>query len=220
MSFVPIRPFFCVSLLHLTPGRQVLQRNHDALEHQVASEHEETRTAARRNMRSLQAFLAYICTSILARLDSVASLGEELKKFIFQILFFVVMISTELRSLRDVVMRLEPPLSNEYFTLEDAMGFEYPIPLRTITSWDVLGSLLTARFNGRKGARRVLRRKYVLRERGTLRELSQALPWERAFKPYQKVDMSLICRESVVGLSNCPRCKAGTPSGVSTEVEW
>lgn len=214
LAFQPLHHYPC-----LTHYRQVLGRNHEALERRVASEHEETRAAARRNMHSLQLFLGYICTGITARLDAVASLGAELKRFIFQILFFVVMISTELRSLHAVVMRLERPLNEEFFTLEDAMGFVFPIHLRTITSWDVLEYVLRGIFKGRTGARRVLRGRYVLRERGTYREL-QALPWDRAFKPHQRVDMSLMCREPRLTLSNCPRCNAVTASGISAEVQW
>ena len=153
-------------------------------------------------------------------MNLVVRLGGELKRSTIQILSFVVAISAELQSLRAVVMRLERPLNEEYFTLEDAMGYVFPIHLRTITSWNILQYVLRDKFRGRKGARRVLRGKYVLRERGTYRELSQTLPWEMAFRPHQRVDMSLICRDSRLSLSNCPRCKAVAPSGMSTEVKW
>ena len=162
---------------------------------------------------------------ILTQLNFIACLGDELTRSTYGILFFVVTILADLRSLRAVVMGLERPMSEEYFTLEDAAGFVFPIHLRTVISWAALEYVLQQQFMGRKGARRVQRRQYVLRERGTHRELSQSLPWEKAFRPCQKVDMSLICRESGAGvgnrgLSGCPRCKAVTPYRMSSEVQW
>ncbi|KAJ4138414.1 hypothetical protein NW768_002243 [Fusarium equiseti] len=138
------------------------------------------------------------------------------------------MISTiagDLSSIRAIVMGLDRGLTDEYFVLEDITGRMFPIHFRTITSWAVLEFILSERFKGKKGARRVQRKLYSLRESNTQREIDGSIPWESAFLPHQKITMSLICKEaddknaSGRATTSCPFCKTPSDHDSGVEVE-
>jgi hypothetical protein len=53
-----------------------------------------------------------------------------------------------------------------------------------------------------------MRKRYLLKEHVTGKKVDRALDWDSAFLPYQKIDMSLMCRELQPrrSRSSCPRC--------------
>ncbi|KAM0244019.1 hypothetical protein ACHAP5_006683 [Fusarium lateritium] len=120
-------------------------------------------------------------------------------------------------------MRLDRGPSDEHFMLDDITGRAIPIHLKTVTSWEMLDFILKERFKGKKGARRIQRKLYSLQEDNTHRGVNWSTPWESAFLPYQKVTMSLMCKEakaSNTGQKDAPTCPfCQTPSDAETGVE-
>ncbi|KAK0717847.1 hypothetical protein B0T26DRAFT_304737 [Lasiosphaeria miniovina] len=149
-----------------------------------------------------------------SRLGYIAQLGIELKSATTQVISILFTLAGELSSIRAALSQLERPLNgeHEHFLLEDPTGRLFPVYLRTVTSWEGFEFLLADRLKGKKGARRILRKRYVLKERATHRKVDRSKDWDAAFLPYQRVDMSLLCREHLPApsetawLSSCPRC--------------
>ncbi|CAG7554642.1 unnamed protein product [Fusarium equiseti] len=180
------------------------------------------------NEREVERFRAEVmgCTMALNVLLKVITIsGIELKSSIGQVIAMMCTISGDLSSIRAIVMRLDRGTNDEYFILEDITGRMFPIHLRTITSWTVLEFILSERFKGKKGARRVQRKLYSLRESNTQREIDGYIPWESAFLPHQKITMSLICKDTENenregrGLASCPFCKTPSDHDRGVEVE-
>ena len=156
--------------------------------------------------------------------------GIGLKRSVGQIIATMFTISSDVSIIRAIVMRLDRGPNDEHLILEDMTGRMFPIHLSTITSWAVLDFVLSERFKGKKGARRIQRGLYSLRESNTQRELDESIPWESAFLPYQKITMSLVCREAggtnTAGsaTSSCPFCKTPSDHDIDIdrgeEVEW
>lgn len=129
---------------------------------------------------------------------------------------------TELCGRRALMTGPERPIV-EHFMLEDAIGRRMPIHLRTITSWDMLEHIIREQFQGRSGEHRVARNLYALQDHATRMEVSRSTPWNRAFRPYQKVNMSILCKqmpEASHGASkSCPWCHH-VASGGDAEIQW
>lgn len=124
-----------------------------------------------------------------------------------------------------MMMRIEWPLRDEHFVLEDATGRAFPIPLKTVTSWDLFEHILQEHFKGRTGAHRVVRRRYMLSERATSMEVDRATTWANAFRPYQRIDMSILCKAPATDVdvdmsSTCPFCGKESTSGMDVQVKW
>lgn len=123
-----------------------------------------------------------------------------------------------------MIMKIEWPLRDEHFVLEDATGRAFPIPLKTVTSWAMFEYILQEHFRGRTGAHRVLRRRYMLSERATSIEVERSTTWEIAFRPYQRVDMSIMCKApeietDVDKLCTCPFCGKESTSDLDAHVK-
>ncbi|RFN47825.1 vegetative cell wall protein gp1 [Fusarium flagelliforme] len=166
-----------------------------------------------------------VLLKVITMLQAVRKSGIELKRSVDQIIAMMCAISGDLSSIRAIVMRLDRGPNDEYFILEDITGRTFPIHLRTITSWPVLEFILSERFKGKKGARRVQRKLYSLRESNTQREIDGSMPWESAFLPHQKITMSLTCKDTENnntdgrGLASCPFCKTSSDHSSGVEVE-
>lgn len=78
-------------------------------------------------------------------------------------------IFNDIRSIHHAVTALHRPLPGEhlYFEIEDPTGRLLPIPLKAITSWEALEFILADQFKGRNGARRVMQKRYILKEHST-----------------------------------------------------
>ncbi|RBR26768.1 uncharacterized protein FIESC28_00349 [Fusarium coffeatum] len=204
---------------------RMLQRNHDTLAKEQTAAEGRTAALIRRSEASLKAWISFIGRQILRRLQIVHRSGIELKRSIDQIIAMMCTLSGDLSSIRAIVMHLDRGPSDEYFILEDVTGRTFPIHLRTITSWAVLEFILNERFKGKKGARRVQRKLYSLRESNTQREIDGSMPWESAFLPRQKITMSLICKDAENNnaggrvSSSCPFCQTPSDHDSGGEVE-
>jgi hypothetical protein len=87
---------------------------------------------------------------------------------------------------------VERLLTGEPFILEDAIGCKAPVHLQFINSWDVLHAVLKVRFRAIQAADKVSRNEYCFQDRATGREVVRTRPWEGAFLPGQRVDMSFV----------------------------
>ncbi|KAK2763640.1 vegetative cell wall protein gp1 [Colletotrichum kahawae] len=212
------------TLLELTT-LSVVQQRHDATIQQISDSEKRTTANIQDSNHSLMGYLGMIGQRVLSRLESMSQLGMDLSSSTSQIMSVVLAISGEMGRIRTFMMRLERPLSDEHFVFEDAAGRVFPVHLRTITSWEVFEFIITDRFRGKKGSHRIQRGRYKLQERATGREVDRSLDWGSAFLPYQRVDMSMMCRGShdttLRGKSpSCPKCMTISPGKTGVEVQW
>ncbi|KZL87535.1 hypothetical protein CI238_01433 [Colletotrichum incanum] len=210
-------------LLGITSVR-VIQRNHEDSAQQASEAEARTAVMVRDSNLSLRGYFGVIGRRILSRLDYVSRLSRELKISTSHLISIMRAVSGELSNIRTAIMRLERPLNDEHFVFEDATGKVFPIHLRTITSWEAFEYVIADRFKGKKGAHRAQRKRYSLQERASRREVDRSTSWETAFLPYQRVDMSLMCREvqnsaRVKSSLSCPRCLMGSPDETGVEVQ-
>ncbi|KAJ3525708.1 hypothetical protein NM208_g11523 [Fusarium decemcellulare] len=186
----------------------------------------ETRTTAtiKQQAQNLHVFLGQVASRVNLTLQTISSMGDDLRQASRCVITIGSAVYKELRGLRALVTRLERPIIEEHFTLEDAIGRRIPIHLRTITSWDTLDHIIREQFKGRNGEHRVARHRYALQDHATHNELSRTTPWSRAFRPYQKVNMSILCNEMpneshTAPTKSCPWCHHGCSSGEITEIQ-
>lgn len=162
---------------------------------------------------------------VFASLTFLSRSVADIRKSITEVLSYMFSISTGVAELRSMLMAHERPLPDEHFVLEDASGRLFPIHLKTVTSWHVFEYILQDLFKGRTGAHRVSRRRYILNERATSMEIDRNTAWENAFRPYQRVDMSIMCKESAKDMDDeksatCPFCGSQSSSGMTVQVKW
>ncbi|KPM35698.1 hypothetical protein AK830_g10887 [Neonectria ditissima] len=127
--------------------------------------------------------------------------------------------STELSMVRTILVRLERPLNDEYFILEDFTGRSFPIYLKSIMSWDVFEYILYDRFKGKKGGRRIQQKLYTLQDQVSRQNADRLSNWESAVVPQRTITISLVCEDTRGELSErpasfCPVCQ--TVSGTGT----
>lgn len=121
--------------------------------------------------------------------------------------------------------KIERPLIEEVFTLYDAVDREAPVPLRLIDCWDAFQAVLTARFRGRPGQRRVARGKYIIFDGVLGKDIPKSSKWESSFLPGRLIVMSIICQarqhtDRDVEGTTCPRCTESTDVTIGTERRW
>lgn len=131
-------------------------------------------------------------------------------------------IHTDVAAIRALLtLRLERPVSEEFFTLIDAVGREAPVHLRFIDSWDAFQGVMSARFQNREGARRVARCRYRLRERSMSQDINMSSDWSRSFLPGQVVIMSILCKiKPTWSRKTCPRCNIPLGDTADRNIEW
>jgi len=169
-----------------------------------------TTTAVRRYGQSIEKYLGYLGPRILSKLDFISRLGIDLKNSASQMLTMMLTVSGDLNMI----------------VLEDATGRSFPVHFKTITSWESFDFILTDRFKGKKCEHRTRRKRYSLHESASHHEIDRSVNFEDAFAPYQKIDMSLICKspealttDGDTGLSSCPWCQAVSPGRLGTRVQ-
>lgn len=208
-----------------------LKKNHDEISKKlaaVATEAQSTRKELESTSRTLLTCFRNIGHQVLGKIAFLTQTTVEVKTSVMQIASTVLSLSLELSSFRLLLLSFGRTLDEEYFTLEDALGSTLPIHLRTITSWEALAFVLSERFKGMPGARRVRQKQYRLLEHATRREIAQGGDWKRSFSRYQRIDMSLLCKDSEPGAAGaatshtatCPWCKTDSCSDTSTQVQW
>ena len=127
------------------------------------------------------------------RLDWLRQLGTELKGFMRRIISMNIATYHAVISIQSSLPgRLERSLIEEPFILEDAIGRVAPVHLQFVTSWEAFNAVLELRFKDMQGFEKIKERQYSLQEKATRREIDQNRPWQRAFLPGQRIDMSFI----------------------------
>lgn len=214
----------------LTVCRHSLEQNHDEVTKILArlgDENQQTRRELETTSRTLMACVTDIGRQVLNKIAFLTQATLEIKQSASQIASSVLSLSLELSSFRLLLMSFQrTPVDKYYFTIQDAVGREFPIHLNTITSWNAFAFVLSEKFRGVRGARRVRDRRYRLIEQATRREVDQSTNWARAFLPHQKIVMSLLCKDTDTTtestnsqLATCPWCKTESDSDTSTQVQ-
>jgi hypothetical protein len=150
------------------------------------------------------------------------TLGADLKAFMRRIW------TLSFRSyniLLDLQTRVPPEFAQcwiqEPLILTDAIGRVAPVHLELINSWEVLESVLVARFrNIPGGERKIKHNEYALQDRKSLKDLERDLPFEACFMPGGKVDMAMIFQGSQSWGNSCPSCGKGSEHRQSVAVIW
>jgi hypothetical protein len=152
------------------------------------------------------------------KFDWIRQLGSELKGLMqgvmavnFATYSAVIRLQTALPS------HLERGLFEEPIILEDPLGRIAPVHLQFVTSWDAFHSILDVRFQNVPGHIKMRQRSYGLQVRGTKKEIEQSRPWQYAFLPGQRVEMSFIFDDINTG-DTCPGCHTPSEGSVGAEL--
>lgn len=172
----------------------------------------------------LKRHIGTIGRQVLFKLSFMAGLGADLRKTTRDLMAMMVVLSKELNGIKTLLSRVERPIGEEHFILEDFTGRAFPIHLKTVGSWDTFEYILTDRFKGKKGAHRVRRKRYSLQEKASGQPVDRSVDRENAFLPYQRINMSMMCQDAQGTvdrtLASCPWCQALSPEDSCTETQW
>ncbi|KAH7095385.1 hypothetical protein FB567DRAFT_556608 [Paraphoma chrysanthemicola] len=158
------------------------------------------------------------------RLDWFRQLGSELKGYMRRIIAMNIATYHAVISIQSSLPgRLERGLIEEPFILEDAIGRIAPVHLQFVTSWDAFNAVLEIRFREMQGFQKIKKKQYGLQEKATKREIEQSRPWQRAFLPGQRIEMSFLfdTQDSESGVDNvsCPGCQTMSSNPTDAEIQ-
>ncbi|KAH7085738.1 hypothetical protein BKA63DRAFT_402029 [Paraphoma chrysanthemicola] len=158
------------------------------------------------------------------RLDWLRQLGTELKEYMRRIIAMNIATYHAVISIQSSLPgRLERGLIEEPFILEDAIGRIAPVHLQFVTSWDAFNAVLEIRFREMQGFQKIKKKQYGLQEKATKREIEQSRPWQRAFLPGQRIEMSFLFDtqdpESGVDKVSCPGCQTTSSNPTDAEIQ-
>jgi hypothetical protein len=149
------------------------------------------------------------------------TLGAELKAFMARIWTLNFRSYSILLDLQTRVPReFQPCWIQEPLILTDALGRVAPVHLELINSWDVLESVLAARFQNIAGERKIKRREYALQDRGSLNDIDRNAPFDVCFLPGRRVDMTMIFKETQPQTVSCPGCGMAATQTDPTGSNW
>lgn len=201
------------------------QHDKDVQAHQetidrISAVEDRTRIMLDTQSQRLEGFWDLLGQRMLTSLHSISNLDEQTTRPTQEILSLLVSTTTKLNEVYSKLASLDRPLEQQ-FVLQDAAGRSLIIYMTNIPSWEAFDHLLQHRFEGKKGSRRVVNRRYVLQERSSHMEIDRSTDWETLFCSRQMVDMSLFCREPVdKNATSCPWCQTISTSSTETEVQW
>jgi hypothetical protein len=114
----------------------------------------------------------------------------------------------------------EPCWIQEPLILTDALGRIAPVHLELINSWDVLESMLEARFRNIPGERKIKRREYALQDRSSQLDIERSASFETCFLPGRKIDMSMVFKQAPSTGASCPGCGIESRRGNAVAAIW
>lgn len=82
---------------------------------------------------------------------------------------------------------------------------------------------MEVRFRHVPGLRKVQNNEYSIQETLSKRKLNMKGPWESAFLPGRKFNMSMIFRRPQISMSSCPGCQtenAVNINAVDADIQW
>lgn len=101
---------------------------------------------------------------------------------------------------------VQPNWTQEPLTLTDALGRVAPIHLELINNWDVLESVLEARFKDMPGERKIKVKKYALWDHNLQRDIVRSDRFESCFFPGRRIDMCILFENPPSPRTSCPNC--------------
>ena len=159
------------------------------------------------------------------RLDWLRQLGTELKGFLRRIIAMNIATYHAVISIQAALpSRLERGLIEEPFILEDAIGRIAPVHLQFVTSWDAFNAVLEIRFKDLQGFKKVKEKQYGLQDKATGRDIDHSHPWQRAFLPGQRIEMSFVFNNEDTGNgkvknTTCPGCQTPSSSLTTSDIQ-
>ncbi|KAH7395284.1 hypothetical protein DE146DRAFT_721709 [Phaeosphaeria sp. MPI-PUGE-AT-0046c] len=158
------------------------------------------------------------------RLDWLRQLGTELKGYMRRIITMNIATYHAVLSIQSALPgRLERGLIEEPFILEDAIGRIAPVHLQFVTSWDAFHAVLEIRFREMQGFKKVMQKQYGLQDKASKRDIEASRPWQRAFLPGQRIEMSFIFdaqgNEGSEVAVTCPGCQTPSTNPVDAEIQ-
>jgi hypothetical protein len=78
--------------------------------------------------------------------------------------------------------------------------------------------VIAARFEHQPGQRKIARKEYVFQDQTLKADVNSSMPFERAFLPGRRINMSMIFGQVHPGTS-CPSCMEETHGNNSTEIK-
>ena len=119
---------------------------------------------------------------------------------------------------QEIPQKLEKTWTQEPAILDDALGRIFPIHLEFINSWDSFLYVLAGHFKGTPGATKIDKREFLLH--GTAgRQIQFQDFWGNAFRPGEKITMSMLFARRRVARSSCPLCHADNEDATDFEVQ-
>lgn len=160
--------------------------------------------------------------------DWFRQLGSELKTMMNKIFRTNLATYEAVVSIQRVLpSHLERSMFRDPFILEDAIGRISPVHMDFITSWEAFDAILLLRFQDVQGFKKVQNKEYALQEHATKREIKRTRPWECAFLPGQRIDMSLVFvkkapaeQSEEIPSTSCPNCHAVSDKSQDYEIQW
>lgn len=158
------------------------------------------------------------------QLQWVHQLRDELKGFMQRIITINIATYNAVIAIQGSLSgSLERSLIQEPFILEDAIGRVSPIHMQFINSWEAFDSVLDKRFQNIQGHKKIKNKEYTLQEHASRKDIVRTRPWEGAFLPGQRVEMSLNFDSSetgAVGGTSCPGCHREADDSQGSDVLW
>ena len=109
----------------------------------------------------------------------------------------------------------------EPVTLTDAFGRVAPVHLELINSWEVLDSVLMARFRDGPGERKIREKQFTLEDRTSMMDIDRKASFETSFFPGRSIDMAIVFKQTHLPLGqSCPGCGLTTGLDALTAVNW
>ncbi|KAH8819392.1 hypothetical protein F5884DRAFT_10370 [Xylogone sp. PMI_703] len=183
----------------------------------------EIRDRLTENTRLLSTVATKVTESL--RFEWFRQLGTELKIMMSKIFRTNIATYEAVVAIQRVLpSNLERTMFREPFILEDAIGRISPVHMDFINSWEAFDAILRLRFENVQGYKKVQNNEYILQEHATRREIARTRPWNLAFLPGQRVDMSLIFTKKAeeaeaTPSTSCPNCHAVSHQSQDVEVQ-
>jgi hypothetical protein len=171
---------------------------------------------ANRNIEAGNSVLGKLSETV--KLEWLRNLGRELMELMRSAMMInFATYRAVIRLQNTLPSHLDRSLIEDPMILEDPIGRIAPVHLQFITSWDAFHSVLEIRFQNMPEYSILKQRRYELQAGGTGREIQLSCPWQHAFLPGQRVEMSFIFADRSSG-NTCPGCHTSSEHSVGADM--
>jgi hypothetical protein len=149
------------------------------------------------------------------------SLGSELKTLIMNIWTvhikgYNILLDLQCRIPREAGSNF----TQEPLILTDALGRVTPIHLELFNTWNVLDSVLEARFKDVPGEGKISHKEYALQDRTSQQDVERTAPFEASFLPDRRIDMTVVFKQQHAFRESCPSCLKESCQDFSKGCTW